>query len=144
VEGVGRTREGVNRVGDNKGSLDVILLPDQYFNETCEIGDSAMVINQDAATRGGTKYADLGMAVPFILRIPVIHDPAWTTAQAVTGVGLDLDGVHLVVDPMWDMYMYPFKDMVHHGRLGQASVQVEVAQLTGSSRRTQLLLSSLS
>ena len=82
--------------------------------------------------------------MPFILTVPVSHDSSWNTAQTGTGVGLDLDGIHLVVDPMWAMYMYPFKDMVHHGKLGQASVQVEVAQLTASSRRTQLLLGVIS
>lgn len=144
VEGIGRARELKQKIGDNKGKCDVFVLPDQFFNETCEIGDSALVINQDAATKGGTKYADLGMQVPYILGTPVIHDPKWNATQSATGVALDLAGVHLVVDPMWDMYMYPFKEMAHHGRLGQASVQVEVAQLTCSSRRTQGLLSTIS
>ena len=144
VEGVGRTREGISKVEDNKGNIDAILLPDQFWNETCEIGDAALVINQDAKTRGGTKYADLGLKVPFILSVPVIRDVAWNTAQTATGVGLDLSGIHLVVDPMWDMYMYPFEEMAYHGKLGQASVQVLVAQLTASSRRTQLLLGSIS
>jgi hypothetical protein len=144
VEGVARVREGVTTISDNKGTLDVILLPDQFWQETCEIGDSALVINQDAATRGGTKYADLGMQVPFILGIPVIHDQAWNTDQTATGVGLDLDGIHMVVDPQWDMYTYPFEDMVYFGRLGQATVQIKVCELTCSSRRTQLLLSTIS
>lgn len=144
VEGIGRARELNLKLTDNKASTDVILLPDQFFNETCEIGDSALVINQDAATKGGTKYADLGMQVPFILGTPVIHDPAWNSAQPNTGVMLDFSGVHLVCDPMWDMYMYPFKEMAHHGRLGQASVQIEVAELTGCSRRSQGLLSTIS
>jgi hypothetical protein len=144
VEGVGRTRQLFQAIQDCKGSPDVILLPDDFWSETCEIGDAATVFNLDAKTRGGTKYADLGMSVPFILNTPVIHDPAWNTAQTATGVVLDLDGIHLVVDPMWDMYMYPFKEMAHHGRLGQASVQVEVAQLTCSSRRTQGSLTTLS
>lgn len=144
VEGIGRARELHQAITDAKGRPDVVVLPDQFFNETCEIGDAALVINQDAKTKGGTKYADLGMQVPFILGIPVIHDPAWNTAQTTTGVMLDLDGIHLVVDPMWDMYMYPFKEMAHHGRLGQASVQVEVAQLTCSSRRSQGSLTTIS
>ncbi len=144
VEGIGRARELFTKITDNKGKPDVILLPVAFWNETCEIGDAAMVINQDAKTRGGTKYADLGMQVPFILATPVIHDPAWDTAQTATGVMLDLSGIHLVVDPMWDMYMYPFKEMAHHGRLGQASLQVEVAQLTASSRRTQGSLTTIS
>jgi hypothetical protein len=45
---------------------------------------------------------------------------------------------------MWDMYMFPFKEMAHHGRLGQASVQLEVAELTCSSRRTQGSMTSIS
>lgn len=144
VEGIGRARELHTKITDNKGRPDVILLPTTYWNETCEIGDAALVINQDAKTKGGTKYADLGMQVPFILSIPVIHDPAWDTAQTATGVMLDLDGIHLVVDPMWDMYMYPFKEMAHHGRLGQASVMLKVAQLTASARRAQGSLTTIS
>ena len=144
VEGVSRTRKLNTKITDNKGNPDVILVPDQTWLDTCDIGDAAMVINQNAATRGGTKYADLGLQVPFILGIPVIHDPAWNTAQSATGVMLDLDGIHLVVDPRWDMYMWEFKDMAHNGILGKASLQVEVAQLTCSSRRTQGLLSTLS
>ncbi len=144
VEGIGRSRELVQKIEDRKGTVDAFVLPDQAFNETCEIGDSALVINQDAATRYGTKYADLGIRVPFILETPVIHDSLWNSNQSTTGVGLDLSGIHLVVDPMWDMYMYPFKEMAHHGRLGQASVKVCVAQLTCSSRRTQGLLSTIS
>jgi hypothetical protein len=144
VEGIGRTREAIQVVEDNKGMTDVILLPDQFYNETCEIGDAALVINQDAKTRGGTKYADLGLKVPFILNTPVIHDSAWNTAQTATGVGLDLDDIHLVVDPQWDMYVWPFKEMVYQGRLGQGTVQIEVAQLTCSRRRTQFSLTTVS
>jgi len=143
VEGIGRSREAINKVEDNKGNTDVLILPDQFFNETCEIGDSALVLNQDVKTRGGTKYADLGTKVPLILNTPVIRDPAWNSAQTATGVGLDLTGIHLVCDPVWDMYMYPFKEMAHHGRLGQASVQTKVCQLTCSSRRTQFSLTSI-
>jgi hypothetical protein len=144
VEGVGRARELEVKITDNKGKPDVIVLPQAFWLETCEIGDAAMVINQDAKTKGGTKYADLGMQVPFILGKPVIHDPAWDTNQSTTGLMLDFDGIHLVVDPMWDMYMFPFKEMAHHGRLGQASVQLEVAELTCSSRRTQGSMTSIS
>ena len=144
VEGIGRTRELHLAQSDNKGKPDVVLLPDEFFNETLEVGDAALVINQDASTRGGTKYADLGLQVPFILGMPVIHDPAWNTAQTATGLVLDLSGIHLVVDPQWDMYMYPFKEMAHHGRLGQASVQVEVCELTCSHRRAQGLLGTIS
>ena len=144
VEGVGRTREGINKVEDNKGDLTVILLPDAMFNETCEVADSALVLNQDIKTKGGTKYADLGTKVPLILNTPVIRDNIWNAAQTATGVGLDMSGIHLAVDPRWDMHMYPFKEMVHHGRLGQASVKITVCELTLSSRRTQLLLSTLS
>jgi len=143
VEGIGRTREGVNKVEDNKGDIDVIVLPDQYFNETCEIGDSAVVLNQDLKTRGGTKYADLGTKVPLILNTPVMRDPKWNAANANTGIGIDTMGTHLVVDPNWDMFMWPFKEMVWHGRLGQASVQIKVCELTQSSRRTNLLLSTI-
>lgn len=144
VEGVARVREGFTTVSDAKGNIDVILLPDQFWQETCEIGDSALVINQDAATRGGTKYADLGMQVPFILGTPVIHDQSWNSAQTATGLGLDLSGIHLVVDPQWDMFTFPFEDMVYHGRLGQATVQLKVCELTCSHRRAQLLLSTIS
>lgn len=144
VEGIGRTREGINTVEDNKGNLTVILLPDAMFNETCEVADSALVLNQDIKTKGGTKYADLGTKVPLILNTPVIRDNIWNSNQTATGVGLDMDGIHLTVDPRWDMYMWPFKEMVHHGRLGQASVKITVCELTMSSRRTQLLLSTLS
>ena len=84
-EGSGKT--------DNKAKPDVILLPQAFWLETCEIGDAAMVINQDAKTKGGTKYADLGMQVPFILGLPVIHDPAWDTAQTAKGLMLDLSGM---------------------------------------------------
>lgn len=144
VEGVGRTRQLVQALTDNKANPDVILLPDDFWSETCEIGDAATVINQDIKTRGGTKYADLGATVPFILNIPVIHDPSWNTVSTAKGVVLDLDGIHLVVDPQWDMFIWPFKEMTHHGRLGWATVQVEVAQLTASARRGQGLLSTLS
>ncbi len=144
VEGVGRTRQLVQAITDNKGNPDVIILPDDFWSETCEIGDAATVINMDAKTRGGTKYADLGATVPFILNIPVIHAPAWNAVSTATGVVLDLDGIHLVVDPQWDMYLWPFKEMTHHGRLGWATVQVEVAQLTCSGRRQQGLLPTLS
>jgi hypothetical protein len=144
VEGVGRCRELKTKLTNNKAKPDVILVPEQFFNETCEIGDAATVINQDIKTKGGTKYADLGAQVPLILGMPVIQDPAWTTAQTATGVMLDLSSIHLVVDPQWDMYMWPFKEMVHHGRLGQASVQIEVAQLTCSGRRHQGSLTTIS
>jgi len=144
VEGVARTRELFTTISDNKGNPDVILLPDQFWQETCEIGDSALVINQDAATRGGTKYADLGMQVPFILGTPVIHDYNWNSNQTATGLVLDLSGIHMVVDPQWDMYTYPFEDMVYHGRLGQATVQLKVCELTCSHRRAQGLLSTIS
>ena len=144
IEGVARVREGNTAVTDRKGKLDAILLPDAYWHETCEIGDAALVINQDAATRGGTKYADLGMGVPYILGVPVIHDPTWNSKQTATGVGLDLSGIHLVVDPQWDMKMFPFKEMAHHGRLGKASLKLAVCQLTASARRNQLLLGTLS
>ena len=143
VEGVGRSRKGYNTVEDNKGKLDVLVLPDQFFNETCEIADAMVVGNQDIKTRGGTKYADLGTTVPIIMGLPVIRDPAWNSAEANTGVGLDLNGIHLVTAKRWDRYMYPFKEMAHHGRFGQASVQMCVSQLTCSSRWTQLLLSNL-
>ena len=143
VEGIGRTRELYNKIEDNKGNTDVILLPDQFFNETCEIGDSAVVLNKDLMTRGGTQFADLGAKVPLIMNAPVIRDNKWNSAQTGTGVLFDLNGIHLVVDPKWDMFMYPFKEMAHHGRLGQASVQVKVAELTCSSRRTQGLLSTI-
>ncbi len=144
VEGIGRSRELKTKLNNNKGAPDALLVPEQFFNETCEIADAATVLNQDLKTKGGTKYADLGAQVPLVLGMPVIQDPAWTTAQTATGVMLDFSGIHLVVDPMWDMYMWPFKEMVHHGRLGQASVQIEVAQLTCSSRRTQGSLTTLS
>jgi hypothetical protein len=144
VEGVGRTRELINKIEDNRGKTDVILLPDQFFNESCEIADAAVTMNQDIKTRGGTKYADLGTTVPIILNVPVIRSSRWNAAQTATGVALDLNGIHLVVDPAWDMYMYDFKEMAHHGRLGQAAVQVCVAQLTCSSRWTQGLLSTIS
>ncbi len=143
VEGIGRTRELINKIEDNRGKSDLILLPDQFFNETCEIGDSAVVLNQDLKTRGGTKYADLGAKVPIIMNTPVIRSPEWNSNQTATGCVFDLDGIHLVVDPMWDMYMWPFKDMVYHGRLGKASVQIKVAELTCSSRWTQGLLGTL-
>jgi len=144
VEGIGRARELINKIEDNRGNTDVILLPDQFFNETCEIGDSALVLNQDIKTRGGTKYADLGTKVPLILNTPVIRDPSWNSAQTATGLALDLMGVHLVVDPTWDMYMWPFKDMAYHGVLGQGAIQVKVAELTCSSRWTQGLLGTIS
>jgi len=144
VEGVARTRELFTTITDRKGKPDVILLPDQFWQETCEIGDSALVINQDAATRGGTKYADLGMQVPFILGVPVIHDQAWNTSQTATGVVLDLSGIHMVVDPQYDMYMEPFEDMWQTGRLGQATIQLKVCELTCSHRRAQGLLSTIS
>lgn len=144
VEGVGRSRQLETKITDNKGSPDVILLPKAFWMETCEIGDAATTINQDASTKGGTKYADLGARVPFILGIPVIHDQAWDSAESATGVMLDFDGIHLVVDPQYDMYLWPFKEMVHHGQLGQASVQIEVAELTCSSRRTQGSFTSIS
>lgn len=144
VEGVGRYRELYVKQTDNKAKPDVLLLPVAFWLETCEIGDAATVLNQDIKTRGGTKYADLGTKVPIVLDVPVLHDPAWDTAQSATGVSLDLSGIHLVVDPPWDMYMSPFKDMIHDGRLGQAAVQIEVAQLTMSSRRAQGLLTSIS
>ena len=144
VAGIGKTRTGINTIEDNKGNVDVILLPDQYFNETCEIADLMTVMNQDLKTRGGTKYADLGAQVPLILNTPVIRDNKWNASNSSQGIGLDLSGVHMVTDPRWDMYMWPFKQMVHHGRLGQASVQIKRCQLTCSSRRTQLLLSSIS
>jgi len=143
VAGIGRTRELLNTIEDNRGNTDVILLPDQFFNETCEIGDSALVLNQDMKTRGGTKYADLGAKVPIIMNTPVIRDPAWNSAQTSTGIAFDLNGIHLVSDSEWDMYMYPFKEMAHHGRFGQATVQMRVCQLTCSSRWTQGLLSSI-
>lgn len=144
VEGIGRSRELHVKLTDNKGMPDAILLPTTFWLESCEIGDNAIVINQDASTKGGTKYADLGSRVPFILGMPVIHDPAWDTAQTATGLMLDFDGIHLVVDPQWDMYMWPFKDMAHHGQFGQATVQVEVAQLTSSARRKQGSLTTIS
>lgn len=144
VEGVGRSRKLKQKITDNKGSPDVILLPDAFWNETCEIGDAATVINQDIKTKGGTKYADLGSEVPRVMGCPVIHDPAWNTAQTATGLMMDLDGIHLVVDPQWDMYIWPFKEMAHHGQFGQATVQVKVCQLTASSRRTQGLLGTIS
>lgn len=144
VEAVGRVRELYNAIEDNRGKPDVILLPDAFFNETCEIADNAVTFNQDLKTKGGTKYADLGSKVPMIMNLPVIRDPAWNSNQTATGVMLDLSGIHLVVDPMYDMYMYPFKEMAHHGRLGQASVKVTTCQLTCSSRWTQGLLSTIS
>lgn len=144
VEGIGRARMLETKISDNKGSVDVWVLPKTYWLETCEIGDAALVINQNAATKGGTKYADLGMQVPYILGKPVIHDSVWDTNQSTTGLALDFGGLHLIVDSQWDMYMWPFKEMAHHGQLGQASLQCEVAQLTGSSRRTQGSLTSLS
>jgi hypothetical protein len=144
VEGIGRARELHVKLTDNKAKPDVVLLPQAFWLETCEIGDAAMVINQDAKTKGGTKYADLGMQVPFILGMPVIHDPAWDTAQSSTGLMLDLSGIHFVVDPQWDMYMWPFKEMAHHGQLGQASLQVKVVQLTCSARRAQGSMTSIS
>ena len=144
VEGIGRARELYNKIEDNKGNTDVFVLPDQFFNETCEIGDSAVVLNQDLKTRGGTKYADLGTKVPLIMNTPVMRDPKWNAAQPNTGVALDLNGIHLVCDPQWDMYMWPFKDMVYNGQMGMAAVQVKVAELTCSSRRTQGLLGSIS
>ncbi len=122
----------------------MLLLPDAFFNETCEEADGKVTMNQDVKTRGGTKYADLGTTVPIILNTPVIRDNKWNAVNTATGVGMDLSGIHLVTDPRWDMYMWPFKEMVHHGTLGQASVQVKVCELTASSRRTQLLLSTLS
>ena len=79
-----------------------------------------------------------------ILGLPVIHDPAWDTAQTATGLVLDFSGIHLVTDDKYDMYMWPFKEMVHHGLLGQVSVQIEVAQLTCSARRWQGSLTTLS
>lgn len=142
--GVNRTRKAINEVEDDKGATDVIILPDTFYNETCEEGDSKLQLNQDIKTRGGTKYADLGAQVPIILNTPVIRSPAWNTNQSATGVGLDLSGIHLVVDPPWDMYMYPFKQMANHGRLGVASVMVCACELTGSSRRTQFSLTTIS
>ncbi len=57
---------------------------------------------------------------------------------------MDLSGIHLVCDPKWDMYMWPFKDMAHFGRFGQAAVQVKRCQLTCSSRRAQGSLTTIS
>lgn len=147
VEGIGRSRELHVKLTDNKGKPDAILLPQAFWLQTCEIGDAATVINQDiksSTTKGGTKFADLGSTVPRILGLPVIHDPAWDTAQTAKGLMLDFRGIHLVVDPQWDMYMWPFKEMAHHGQLGQATLQVEVAQLTCSARRWQGSLTTIS
>jgi hypothetical protein len=144
VEGVARARQLFNKIEDNKGYPDVLVLPDAFFNQTCEIADNAVTFNKDLTTRGGTQYADLGAKVPLILNTPVIRDPAWNSAEANTGVALDLSGIHLVVDPRWDMRMWPFKDMAHHGALGMASLKILVCELTGSSRRTQGALTSIS
>lgn len=144
VEGIARCRNLHTKITDNKGKPDVIVLPKTYWLETLELGDGATVLNQDVKTKGGTKYADLGAQVPIILGMPVLHDPAWDALQTATGLMLDFDGIHLIVDGQWDMYMWPFKEMAHHGQLGQASLQIEVAQLTGSSRRTQGSLTSIS
>lgn len=144
VSGVSKCRTLKRKLIENKGNPDLILVPGTFFDETCETADAKVAMNQDLKTRGGTKYADLGAQVPIICGLPLISDPKWDEVQTSTGLMLDLDGVHLVVDPMWDNYMYPFKEMAHHGRLGQASVKLLVCELTASSRRTNGYMTTIS
>lgn len=144
VEGVGRTRELKSSVEKAKGDPSLLVLPTAYKDESCEIGDAATTYNVDAKTKGGTLYANLGSQVAVIVGLPVVCDHVWDTNQAAQGLMLDLGKIHLVENSRWSMFMYPFKDMAHDGRLGQATVKLYVAQLTCSARRAQGRLSTLS
>lgn len=137
VEGIGRARNLKTSVEKNKGNPSVIVLPNTFKDESCEVGDAMMVSNLTATTKGGTLYANLGAQTAMILGMPIITDALWDTNQSAQGLMLDTGAIHLVENSRWSMYMYPFKEMAHHGRLGQATVKLYVAQLTCSSRRAQ-------
>lgn len=144
VEGVGRARELRTSVVKAKGDPDIIVLPSNFRDELCEVGDAMQVSNQDAKTKSGTLYANLGALDAVLLQMPIVTDHVWDTNQAAQGLMLDLSAIHLVENSRWSMFMYPFKEMAHHGRLGQATVKLYVAQLTCSSRRAQGRFSTLS
>lgn len=135
VEGVGRLRELKTRCEQRKGKPDILILPSAYRDELCEVGDAMQVSNIDAKTKGGTLYANLGTQVVTVLGLPIVSDFKWDTDQPAQGLMIDLSTVHLVENSRWSMFMYPFKEMAHHGRLGQATVKLYVAQLTCSARR---------
>ena len=137
VEFVGRSRELKTSVQKAKGDPTLIVLPSAFRDELCEVGDATQVSNVDMKTKGGTLWSTLGSDLATVNGLPVIVDHVWDTNQAAQGLMLDLSAIHLVENSRWSMFMYPFKEMAHHGRLGQATVKLYVAQLTCSSRRAQ-------
>lgn len=144
VEFVGRARELKTKVEQRKGKPDLIVLPSAFRDELCEVGDATQVGNVDMKTKGGTLYSNLGSQVVTVLGMPIVSDFEWDSDQSAQGLMLDLSAIHLVENSRWSMFMYPFKEMAHHGRLGQATVKLYVAQLTCSSRRAQGRFSTLS
>jgi hypothetical protein len=144
VEFVGRARELKTSVKKAKGEPGLIVLPSGFRDELCEVGDATQVSNVDMKTKGGTLWSTLGSDLAEVVGLPVVCDHVWDTNQAAQGLMLDLSAIHLVENSRWSMFMYPFKEMAHHGRLGQATVKLYVAQLTASSRRAQGRFSTLS
>ena len=116
---------------------DVIVLPRTFHEEALEVGDSAVVINQDAKTKGGTTNAVLGLNNLTILDRPAIWDQAWTTAQSGTCLMLNFDGIHLVENPKYALKMTKVMDALVNGLDARVAVRRYVAQLTMSNRSIQ-------
>lgn len=116
---------------------DVIVLPRTFHEEALEVGDSAVVINQDAKTKGGTTNAALGLTNLSILNRPAIWDQAWTTAQTGTCLMLNFDGIHLVENPKYALKMTKIFDALVNGLDARVAVRRYVAQLTMSNRGIQ-------
>lgn len=116
---------------------DVTVMPRVFHEEALEVGDSAVVINQDAKTKMGTSNADLGLSNLSILQRPAIWDQAWTTLQSGTILMLNFDGIHLVENPKYALKMTKIQDALVNGLDARVAVRRYVAQLTMSNRGIQ-------
>lgn len=116
---------------------DFVLLPRTFHEEALEVGDSAVVINQDAKTKMGTSNADLGLTNLSILNRPAIWDYTWTANQTGTILMINLDGLHLVENPKYALKMTAIHDAIVNGLDAKVAVRRYVAQLTMSNRNIQ-------
>lgn len=123
---------------------DVVVMPRVFHEEALEVGDAAVVINQDAKTKMGTSNADLGLSNLSILNRPAIWDQAWTTYQSATILMLNFDGIHLVENPKYALKMTKIQDALVNGLDTRVAVRRYVAQLTMSNRGIQGSLTTVS
>lgn len=142
--GIAKLRKNaLNASKGGKTMFDLTVLPQAFYEETLESGDSKVTINQDAKTKGGLTNANLGQMGLSILNRPVIWDSTWTTNQSATCLQLNFDGLHMVTHSK-DGAVEPFQSTLSARMDASVGWRRMVRQLTCSDRDIQASLTTVS